>query len=76
MTDQEREFLIGLRELTIRTGMTIGGCGCCGSPFVDKMEDKERTVIDSSGYVLCPEVKWVSPNDAYDFRKYGADIVK
>ena len=76
MTDQEREFLIGLRELTIRTGMTIGGCGCCGSPFVDNMEDKERAVLDSSGYVLCPEVKWVSPNDAYDFEEYGAAIVK
>ena len=37
MTDKEIEFLKGLTELTMRTGIEISGCGCCGSPFVDKV---------------------------------------
>ena len=33
MTRAEREFLDDLTQLSRAHGVTIGGCGCCGSPF-------------------------------------------
>jgi len=29
-----KEFLEGLAELTKKKGVAIGGCGCCGSPYL------------------------------------------
>lgn len=38
MSDEEREkleqFLTELRDLCGRYGYKIGGCGCCGSPWL------------------------------------------
>lgn len=34
MTDRFNKFMAELSELTNRYGIEIGGCGCCGSPFV------------------------------------------
>ena len=34
MTRAEQEFLEGLARLTRETGVEIGGCGCCQSPFL------------------------------------------
>ena len=35
-TDKQelKDFLRDLTKLSKRTGITIGGCGCCGSPFL------------------------------------------
>jgi hypothetical protein len=30
----ERQFLSGLTDLTIRTGISVHGCGCCNSPYL------------------------------------------
>jgi Zn-finger nucleic acid-binding protein len=32
-----REFLDELTKLSDRYGVVIGGCGCCGSPWLDKL---------------------------------------
>lgn len=34
--DEERkaQFLLELTELTKKHGIAIGGCGCCGSPWI------------------------------------------
>jgi hypothetical protein len=40
MPDYEK-FLEELSELTRKYGITIGGCGCCGSPWLMEMEDGE-----------------------------------
>lgn len=39
MTSKERldKFLEELSELTNKYGFVIGGCGCCGSPWVDEI---------------------------------------
>jgi len=29
-----KEFLVELSALTIKYHIEIGGCGCCGSPFL------------------------------------------
>jgi hypothetical protein len=34
MENKIREFIKGLDELAAKTGIAIGGCGCCGSPFL------------------------------------------
>ena len=63
-TDKEKEFLIGLTELTKRTGIVIGGCGCCGSPNLQEIEN----IPEESGYVLCvgdSDVGWIHPGDDY-----------
>ena len=41
MTEHENKFLIGLEKLTRETGITIGGCGCCGGQFLDEADQDE-----------------------------------
>lgn len=36
------EFLKELTELTKKHGLAIGGCGCCGSPFIYEVKDKNK----------------------------------
>jgi len=59
-----RKFLIGLEKLSRETGVTIGGCGCCGSPYLatdmDDMSDMRAGYVGSSG----SEVNWLSPTSA------------
>lgn len=39
---QQIEFLKKLNDLTKETGIAVGGCGCCGSPFLIKAEQHEE----------------------------------
>ncbi|GJM43472.1 MAG: hypothetical protein DHS20C21_03140 [Gemmatimonadota bacterium] len=49
MTDQEK-FLDELAALTIKYGIEIDGCGCCGSPFLYEVDaEKGRYEVDSEG---------------------------
>lgn len=38
------EFLKELSELTIKYGFIIGGCGCCGSPYI--FDEKGNDVLE------------------------------
>lgn len=41
--DRDRDgFLAELSALTIKYGIGIGGCGCCGSPFLSATDDDEQ----------------------------------
>ena len=42
-------FLQELSSLTQKYNLCIGGCGCCGSPFIDTVSDN-RTVADCLYY--------------------------
>lgn len=43
-----KAFLVELSELSRKHGITIGGCGCCDSPYVGGEKNlKGRYTVDS-----------------------------
>ena len=74
--DKERAFLIGLEKLTRETGVKIGGCGCCGSPFMDELEEKEKDTNAGYGLGYAGEVSWIAPSDEYNWENFSTSIVK
>jgi len=71
---QRLSFILELSELTRKYGIAIGGCGCCGSPWLDDSAD----ISDMrAGYGDTADgLKWVAPSDACDWQTYSADIVR
>lgn len=68
MDENKIKFLQGLEKLTRETGIIIGGCGCCGSPFLSAVGIKD--IVSECGYAAeenGDKVCWVSPNDEYDW---------
>lgn len=53
-------FLEELSSLTMRYGIAIGGCGCCGSPYL--MDRDGATEINGLQH---DELKWVD-DDHYE----------
>ena len=74
-SDRVREFILGLTELTRKTGIVIGGCGCCDSPYV---EWREGTGNKKAGYALIRDerVCWLTPEEKYDWADYSDQIVR
>lgn len=60
--DQTRAFLLDLRELTLKHGIYIWGCGCCGSPNLDEISEKDRE--GEAGYRMHgdTDVEWAGPD--------------
>mgnify|MGYP001442366278 CR=1 FL=1 len=68
------EFLFELRELTRKYGISIGGCGCCGSPWLDDnadVSDERAGYSEESG-----ELRWIAPSSTNNWDKYSAGIVR
>ena len=75
--EREKEFLIGLAKLTRETGITIGGCGCCGSPSIDEASDAELSDPDAGyGYGYAGEVSWISHADDCNWKNFSDSIVR
>jgi len=74
MTEQEKSFLIGLEKLSRETGIVIGGCGCCSSPFMIE----EKNMPENAGYGLgyMNEICWICPSDRDNWENYRQTIVK
>jgi len=68
---RRRAFMLELRELTIKHGISIGGCGCCSSPYLDYEAD---TSDERAGYALLEgddgELTWT-----FDWQRYSTRIV-
>ena len=78
-TESERkaEFLIGLAKLTRETGICISGCGCCGSPALDAMDDDELPDERAGyGYGSAGEVLWISPSDSHVWERFADSIAR
>lgn len=73
-SEKEREFLIGLEELTRRTGIAVVGCGCCGSPGLDHLQDDEFPPEAGYGHESMRDFEWIAPGD-YAWKR-GARPVK
>lgn len=67
-----REFLRELSELTKKHGISIGACGCCGSPFLTELEGDDDHI---GAYIVTDEpdngVKWICKGDELDWEEYG-----
>lgn len=59
MTDAEKKFLEGLTKLTLETGVVIGGCGCCGSPFLDDAKSLRAKRVTGGEYTYGDSVEFV-----------------
>jgi len=46
--DKKELFLKELTELSKKHKMYIGGCGCCGSPYV--IDENEKDVVEDLRY--------------------------
>lgn len=58
MTENQREFMRRLAQLTKETGVAIYGCGCCGSPSLVNVEDGH----EGEGYATHAgsDVRWAT----------------
>ena len=47
--EQTEAFLVELAALTLKHGIQIDGCGCCGSPFLDLTDAKDGAYEHRNG---------------------------
>ena len=58
--NKQSEFLKDLAALSRKHGITITGCGCCGSPALEDLTDLERH--PAGGYVYTDYLQWACPS--------------
>ncbi len=56
-TERVEAFLEELSVLTRKHGIAIGGCGCCGSPYLSDLTETQRNTEDWHYTVYTPSDK-------------------
>lgn len=68
-------FVLELRALTLKHGIAIEGCGCCGSPYLTR----DVPVTDPrSGYAISARsehLAWVDPSRDINWRHRQRELV-
>lgn len=78
LTDNEIKFMRGLEKLTRETGIAIGGCGECGSPWLTKLKETELDPRAGYGFRDLADidyVSWIDPSES-DWEEYGDTVIK
>ena len=65
---QENAFLKELTALSRKHGIAVGGCGCCGSPYLHAI-----VAIPEAGYVDWDCVRWCAPGD-WDWKEMKSKV--
>jgi hypothetical protein len=76
LTPNQINFLLGLRELTLKYGVGIAGCGCCGSPFLRDVQLSATS--DQGGYCVIDggeEVGFVQPSNEFEWGLPGYILI-
>lgn len=58
--DRKEKFIAALTVLSNEYRCVIGGCGCCGSPYVDEEGNPGEYTYKEDGY---PELEWAETRD-------------
>lgn len=66
-----RAFLSDLKELTVKHGVVIGGCGCCGSPWL--MTAPKNPEEGFYRYRDEDFLQFIHPSDEYNWEKHGGE---
>lgn len=62
----EKAFVKELTELSKKYKIIIGGCGCCGSPFLSEMENENGQYYKVRG----KDIDWLDDDSSnYEFYK-------
>jgi len=56
---REKQFILGLEKLSRETKLKIFGCGCCGSPCLEDLEESELTENAGYSYGYNGELSWI-----------------
>lgn len=54
-SDKEQAFINDLIELSKKHKMIIGGCGCCGSPFLLEFDEE---ITAEGTYIYDNQLEW------------------
>ena len=61
MTENEENFIKELTALSKKYKVIIGGCGCCGSPYVSACDIDKDKFVNEAGYSYDDYLDWQSP---------------
>lgn len=62
-------FLKGLAELTKKYGLVIRGCGCCGSPWIEDLQEDILQQKIFRGDVLIENLCYNTEKKEYEERR-------